>query len=61
MQEDLMNLILSLKPKEAKKYGILKLQLIRMKKKIKSNKPLRLTRKIKIELSNIIEDKKGFN
>ena len=47
-------LIFKLKPKEAKKYGILKLQLMRMRKKIKENKPLNLSNKTRIKLYLLI-------
>ena len=47
-------IIFKLTPKLTIPYGINKRQLMRMRKKVKENKQLRLTRKIKIKLEFLI-------
>lgn len=53
-EEDLRKTILNLRPKTAKKHGISKRELMYLRRKVKDNKPLRLTRKIRERLDRII-------
>ncbi len=53
-EEDLKKMVLNLRPKTAKKYGISKRELMYLRAKIRNNKPLRITIKIKQRLNKIL-------